>query len=241
MNAAVLHACETAGLNPPIRVVLFDLDGTLVDSAPDLAGATNEMLLARELPLLPLEQLRPMAGAGARGMMGLAFQVTPQDPPFEALKAEFFDRYEARLLRETRAFEGVEALLAGLESQGLGWGIVTNKSERFALPLTAGLGLDRRAAAVIGGDTTPHAKPHPEPLFEAARRAGVAPEHCIYVGDDHRDITAGRAAGMQTVAVSWGYLGRGEPIEAWGADAIARRPQDLLALVRAALYRQVGS
>lgn len=238
MNAAVLRAPEAMRLSRPLRAVLFDLDGTLVDSAPDLAGATNEMLLARALPPLPLEQLRPMAGAGARGMMGLAFQVTPQDQRFEALKAEFFDRYEARLLRETRAFDGVEALLEGLESLGLGWGIVTNKSERFALPLTAGLGLARRAVAVIGGDTTPHAKPHPEPLYEAARRAGLAPEECIYVGDDHRDILAGRAAGMQTVAVSWGYLGRGEPIEAWGADALAAQPQELLALVRGALQQQ---
>lgn len=241
MSLAVLQAREQGWLGRPIRAVLFDLDGTLVDSAPDLAGATNEMLLARQLPALPLDTLRPMAGAGARGMMGLAFQVAPPDQRFDALKSEFFDRYEARLLHETRAFDGVEALLAGLESLGLAWGIVTNKSERFALPLTAGLGLAQRAAAVIGGDTTAHAKPHPEPLLEAARRAGVAPEHCIYVGDDHRDIVAGRAAGMQTVAVSWGYLGRGEPIEAWGADAIATRPEDLLAMVRTVLQMQTGS
>lgn len=241
MSLALLQAREQGWLSRPIRAVLFDLDGTLVDSAPDLAGATNEMLLARQLPALPLDMLRPMAGAGARGMMGLAFQVAPPDQRFDALKGEFFDRYEARLLNETRAFDGVEALLAGLESLGLAWGIVTNKSERFALPLTAGLGLAQRAVAVIGGDTTAHAKPHPEPLLEAARRAGVAPENCIYVGDDHRDIVAGRAAGMQTVAVSWGYLGRGEPIEAWGADAIATRPEDLLAMVQTVLRAQTGS
>lgn len=241
MSVAVLQTRAWGRLSQPIRAVLFDLDGTLVDSAPDLAGATNEMLLARQLPALPLDTLRPMAGAGARGMMGLAFQVSPQDEPFEALKAEFFDRYEARLLRETQVFDGVEDLLSGLETSGLGWGIVTNKSERFALPLTAGLGLAQRSLAVIGGDTTPHAKPHPAPLLEAARRAGVTPEHCVYVGDDHRDVMAGQAAGMQTVAVSWGYLGRGEPIEAWGADAIAPRPEDLLALVRGALQLHSGS
>jgi phosphoglycolate phosphatase len=186
------------------------------------------MLLARGLPPLPLEQLRPMVGAGARGMMGLAFQATPQDECFAALKAEFFDRYEARLLRETRAFEGVPAMLDRLGAAGLPWGIVTNKSERFALPLSAGLGLAQQAAAVVGGDTTPHAKPHPAPLLEAARRAGIEPAHCVYVGDDERDITAGRAAGMQTVAVAWGYLGKGQPIQAWGADIVLSSPPELL-------------
>ena len=216
-----------------IRTVLFDLDGTLVDSAPDLAGATNEMLVARGLPALPLEFLRPMVGAGARGMMGLAFQVAPQDPRFGALKAEFFDRYELRLLQETQVFAGVPELLDALSHAGLAWGIVTNKSERFALPLTAGLGLAVRAAAIVGGDSTPHTKPHPAPLLEAARRAGVAPEHCVYVGDDHRDILAGRAAGMLTVAVSWGYLGQGEAIEDWGADLIVDTPAQLLAWLQA--------
>ncbi|WP_282823168.1 phosphoglycolate phosphatase [Pelomonas sp. V22] len=230
---SAVMAMNKPALGSALRAVLFDLDGTLVDSAPDLAGATNEMLLARGLPALPVDYLRPMVGAGARGMMGLAFQCTPQDPRFEALKAEFFDRYELRLLQQTQAFAGVPELLDALEADGLAWGIVTNKSERFALPLTAGLGLAVRAAAVIGGDTTPHTKPHPAPLLEAARRAGVAPEHCIYVGDDHRDILAGRAAGMQTVAVSWGYLGQGEAIEDWGADLIAHTPAELLRWLRA--------
>lgn len=228
--SAVLKPCRP-GLFGRIKAVLFDLDGTLVDSAPDLAGATNEMRRERGLPDVSYEHLRPMVGAGARGMMGVAFGLTPLDERFEALKAEFFDRYEARLLQDTRLFDGVPALLEGLQAAGLGWGIVTNKSERFALPLTAGLGLQQRALAVIGGDTTPHTKPHPEPLFEAARRAGVAPEHCLYVGDDERDIMAGRAAGMQTVAVSWGYLGRGQPITAWGADVIVDTPQQLLVLL----------
>ncbi|WAC75935.1 phosphoglycolate phosphatase [Roseateles sp. SL47] len=212
-----------------VRAVLFDLDGTLVDSAPDLAGATNEMLLARGLPAVPFERLRPMVGAGARGMMGVAFGVTPQDEAFAALRTEFFDRYEARLLQSTYAFEGVEEMLAGLVAAGLSWGIVTNKIERFALPLARGLGWDRMASAVIGGDTTGHAKPHPAPLLEAARRAGVDPLHCIYVGDDVRDIQAGKAAGMPTVAVRWGYLGQGEPIDAWGADVILDTPSELLA------------
>ncbi len=211
-----------------IRGVLFDLDGTLVDSAPDLAGATNDMLRARGLAAVPFERLRPMVGAGARGMMGVAFDVSPLDTRFTALRDEFFDRYEARLLQDTRPFDGVPQMLWGLVAAGLSWGIVTNKSERFALPLTRGLGWSTEAAAIVGGDSTPHAKPHPAPLLEAARRAGLSPEHCIYVGDDARDIVAGRAAGMPTVAVRWGYLGDGLPIEEWGADVVLDAPAQLL-------------
>ena len=175
MSAAMLNSPVGVGTRATIRTVLFDLDGTLVDSAPDLAGATNEMLVARGLPEVPFERLRPMVGAGARGMMGVAFGVSPKEMTFPALRDEFFDRYERRLLRATRPFDGVAAMLQALSDDGLSWGIVTNKSERFALPLARGLGWSERAAAVVGGDTTPHSKPHPEPLLEAARRAGVAP------------------------------------------------------------------
>lgn len=210
------------------RAVLFDLDGTLVDSAPDLAGAGNEMRLHRGLPALPFEHFRPMVGSGARGMVGIALQVTPEDAAFAALRDEFLDRYAARLTRESRVFAEMLPVLAALDAQPLRWGIVTNKAERFTAPVVAGLGLAERAAVVICGDTTPHAKPHPAPLLEAARRMGVPPASCIYVGDDLRDVQAGRAAGMRTVAVAWGYLGRGEPIAAWNADAVIQRPDELL-------------
>ena len=234
MSAAMLNSPAGVGTRATIRTVLFDLDGTLVDSAPDLAGATNEMLVARGLPEVPFERLRPMVGAGARGMMGVAFGVSPKEMTFPALRDEFFDRYERRLLRTTRPFDGVAAMLQALSDDGLSWGIVTNKSERFALPLARGLGWSERAAAVVGGDTTPHSKPHPEPLLEAARRAGVAPGECVYVGDDARDVLAGRAAGMPTIAVRWGYLGDGEPIEAWGADVVLDAPSQLVEWLRAA-------
>ena len=234
MSAAMLNSPAGVGTRATIRTVLFDLDGTLVDSAPDLAGATNEMLVARGLPEVPFERLRPMVGAGARGMMGVAFGVSPKEMTFPALRDEFFDRYERRLLRATRPFDGVAAMLQALSDDGLSWGIVTNKSERFALPLARGLGWSERAAAVVGGDTTPHSKPHPEPLIEAARRAGVAPGECVYVGDDARDVLAGRAAGMPTIAVRWGYLGDGEPIEAWGADVVLDTPAQLVEWLRAA-------
>ena len=233
MSTAMLNSPAGVQTRAAIRTVLFDLDGTLVDSAPDLAGATNEMLVARGLPEVPFERLRPMVGAGARGMMGVAFGVSPKEMTFPALRDEFFDRYERRLLRATRPFDGVAAMLQALLDDGLSWGIVTNKSERFALPLARGLGWSE-CAAVVGGDTTPHSKPHPEPLLEAARRAGVAPGACVYVGDDARDVLAGRAAGMPTIAVRWGYLGDGEPIEAWGADVVLDTPGQVVEWLRAA-------
>lgn len=208
--------------------VLFDLDGTLVDSAPDLAGAANDLRVAQGLDPLPYERLRPMVGTGARGMVGAAFGLAPGDEGFEPLRDAFLARYAERLLQATRVFDAVEPMLVALEAAGLRWGIVTNKAMRYAEPVVRGLALQTRAAALIAGDTTPYSKPHPEPLFEAARRLALAPGDCVYVGDDHRDIVAGRAAGMRTLAAAWGYLGCGEPIEAWGADAVLEEPSELL-------------
>jgi len=218
-------------MNPRPQALLFDLDGTLIDSAPDLAGTANDMRERRGMTLLPYARLRPMVGSGARGMVGAAFGVKPGDADFEALREEFLEHYPGRSLRETRVFGEVEPLLQRIESIGVPWGIVTNKIERYTLPIVDGLGLAQRAGAVVCGDTTPHAKPHPQPLLEAARRLGVAPQTCVYIGDDLRDVQAGRAAGMQTIAVGWGYLGEGEPIEAWGADFIVERPDQLLKLL----------
>jgi len=211
-----------------VRAVLFDLDGTLVDSAPDLGHAVDRMRVARGLPSLPLAHYRPMAGAGARGMIGLAFGHRPDHPEYPALRDEFFANYEACLTERTRPFDGVAQLLDALLAQGLAWGVVTNKMERFALPLTAGLPLFGTAATVVGGDTTPHPKPHPAPLLEAARRIGLAPQQCLYVGDDERDIVAGKAAGMPTVAALYGYLGEVQDVSAWQADAVIASPLDLL-------------
>ena len=215
-----------------VRGVLFDLDGTLIDSAPDLAGAANRLRADHGMPPLPLEQLRPMVGSGARGMVGVAFGVAPGEPRFESLRDAFLAHYEAGLLEQTHPFDGVDAMLSSLESAGIAWGIVTNKAMRFTTPIVAGLGLAQRAAVVVCGDTTPHAKPHPEPLLHAARAMGLAPESVVYVGDDLRDAQAARAAGMAMVAATWGYLGLGEPVHTWGADALADAPSQLMDWLR---------
>ena len=218
-----------APMRPAVRGVLFDLDGTLIDSAPDLAGAANRLRADHGLPPLPLAALRPMVGSGARGMVGVAFGVKPGEPRFEELRDAFLAHYEAGLLQATRPFDGVEAMLAALEESGTPWGIVTNKATRFTAPIVAGLGLAQRATVVVCGDTTPHSKPHPEPLFAAARAMGLPPGHVAYVGDDLRDAQAAQAAGMPMIAATWGYLGLGEPVEAWGADVVADAPSDVLA------------
>jgi len=214
-----------------VQAVLFDLDGTLIDSAPDLAGAANELRAAHGLPALPYELFRPMVGAGARGMLSVAFDLGPQHERFIELRDDFLRRYEQRMTHETRIFDAVLPVLEVLEQRRRPWGIVTNKAARFTDPLVRSLGLQLRAAAVVAGDTTPHSKPHPAPLLEAARRVGFTPEQCMYVGDDVRDVQAGRAAGMTTVVAGWGYLGPGEPIEAWGAEYIIKTPAELLNLL----------
>ncbi|VTU34710.1 Phosphoglycolate phosphatase [Variovorax sp. PBL-H6] len=212
------------------RAVLFDLDGTLIDSAPDLGAAADQMRTDRGLASLPLERYRPMAGAGARGMLGVAFGITPDVPDFAPMREEFFLNYEARMMR-ARVFEGVAELVASLCAQGLQWGVVTNKSVRFTEPLTRAMPLFATARAIVSGDTTPYAKPHPEPLLEAARRLGVPPERCIYVGDDERDMAAGRAAGMRTVAAAYGYMGADADLTRWEADAAIESPLQLLQLL----------
>lgn len=212
-----------------IHAVLFDLDGTLIDSAPDLAVAADKLRTDRGMTSLPFEMYRPMAGAGARGLIGVAFGLKPSDSEFPALKEEFFVNYERCMTERTYAFDGVVELIAAIVAAGLKWGVVTNKAERFALPLTRRMALFETASTVVCGDTTPHSKPHPAPLLEAARQMAIAPERCIYVGDDERDIVAGHAAGMPTVAAAYGYLGAGNGTAHWNAHATIHSANELLA------------
>ena len=215
-----------------IRAVLFDLDGTLIDSAPDLGMAADKMRSDRGLPSLPLERYRPMAGAGARGMLGVAFGITPEHPDYAALREEFFVNYENCMTERTYAFQGIAELIAQLLGQGLAWGVVTNKSMRFTQPLTKRMSLFATASAVVAGDSTPYAKPHPAPLLEAARQLRLDPARCIYVGDDERDVVAGLAAGMGTVAATYGYLGSNADTQLWGAHAHIHSPLELLPLLK---------
>ena len=222
------------GIFHNVSGVLFDLDGTLIDSAPDLGAAANQMRVRRGMASLPLELYRPLCGAGARGMLEIAFAMGPDHTDFEAMREEFFSNYERCLTERTFAFDGVAELIAALHARGIAWGVVTNKSQRFALPLTAGMPLFASAGAIVSGDTTPHAKPHPAPLLEAARRMGLNPAQCLYVGDDERDIVAGHAAGMRTVAATYGYLGSRSDVAAWNAHAQINSPLALLQLLQSA-------
>ena len=217
-----------------VQAILFDLDGTLVDSAPDLGAAANKMRVDRALHPLPLSSYRAMAGAGARGMIDVAFGFTPEHPDFLALREEFFKNYEQCLTERTCAFEGVPELIGHLVAVGLPWGVVTNKSARFTDPLTRTMPLFKSARTIVSGDTTPHAKPHPAPLLEAAQQLGIDPVRCVYVGDDERDVVAGLAAGMGTVAATYGYLGHKSDPAQWGAHATINFPGALLRLLEKA-------
>ena len=217
-----------------ILAVLFDLDGTLVDSAPELGAAADKMRTDRGMPSLPSALYRPLAGAGARGMLGVAFGITPEAAEFDVLREEFYVNYETRMLTGTPIFDGIAELVDALRAQGLGWGVVTNKAARFTDPLTRAMPLFASAGAIVSGDTTPFSKPHPEPLLEAARRLGVAPGRCMYVGDDERDIVAGRAAGMQTVAATYGYMGDQADATLWKAHAAIASPLELLQMLKLA-------
>jgi len=208
------------------RAVLFDLDGTLLDSAPDMLATANEMRAVRGLDPLALEQLRPVVSKGSRAMLGVAF---PQVPAAQrdAWIPEFLQRYEALIGRHSRLFDGIEPMLDALEAAGTRWGIVTNKPEYLARLILPQLDWQARCAVLIGGDSLSERKPHPLPLLVAAERIGVAPGECVYVGDDERDILAARAAGMPSVAALWGYRLEGDDPVAWQADRRVEQPHAL--------------
>jgi N-acetyl-D-muramate 6-phosphate phosphatase len=214
-----------------IKAVLFDLDGTLADTAPDLGYAVNRMRETRGLQPLPASATRPVASLGARGLLHAGFGIGPDHPEYHAMRQEFLLLYENNICRDTRLFPGVGELLEALETRGLRWGIVTNKAERLARLLLDRLHMTYRAACLIGGDSTPHFKPHPAPLFAACTAIHEDPGACIYVGDDRRDVEAGHAAGMQVAVVRWGYLNGNDP-ESWNAEWLIEKPGDLLQYLR---------
>jgi N-acetyl-D-muramate 6-phosphate phosphatase len=209
-------------------VVLFDLDGTLADTAGDLAGAVNRIRDDRGLPPVAAEALRAHASSGARGLLGAGIGITPDDAGYVEMRDVFLAYYAEELDRTTRLFEGVDGLLAALEARGIRWGVVTNKAERFTRPVLTALGLASRAAVIVSGDTTPHPKPHPAPLLYAADALAIAPARCVYVGDDLRDVQAGNAAGMATIVAAYGYLGDSGDCRNWPATGWIAAPADLL-------------
>ena len=209
--------------------VLFDLDGTFADTAPDLGYALNVQLQARGRDPLAIDQIRRVASSGARGLLGLGFGLSPGDAEYEALSTEFLNLYAANLCRETRLFPGIEELLHVIEARGMRWGIVTNKASRFALPLMRHLCMGNRADCVVCGDSAAHRKPHPAPLLMAADTLSIDPRACIYLGDDERDMIAGRSAGMRVAVAEYGYLGVGKPPELWQADVHIAHPMELVA------------
>jgi len=226
-----LIASESQQLTAKPAAVLFDLDGTLADTAPDLCAPANRMRQAKGLPALPVADLGRFASAGARGILGRAFDITPEHPDFEGMRKEFLRGYEEGLCVETALFPGMDEVLIKLEKQGIAWGVVSNKTEVYVVPIIEQLGLANRSACSIGGDTAARAKPHPDPLYLAAEQLGVDPERCVYVGDDERDIVAGKAAGMVTVAAAYGYCGTESPPQDWQADFLIERAGQLSDLI----------
>lgn len=214
-----------------VQAVLFDLDGTLLDSAPDLAAAANVVRVNHGLEALPLANYRPYVGTGARGMLRIALGLEPGTPEFDVQREVFFQAYEGLLMQHSELFQGVPELVDALERAAIPWGIVTNKSERFTYPIVAMEATLARAGVVVCGDTTPHSKPHPAPLLHASERLGQIAQGVIYVGDDERDMQAARAAGMRGIAADYGYLGGVESTQAWQPDAAIKSPLGLLNLL----------
>ena len=212
-----------------IKAVLFDFDGTLADTALDLGHALNQQRIIRGLPELTIEQIRPIASAGSRGLLELGFNIKPGHHNYETMCDEFLDFYTQRLCHDTRLFPGDSELLEQLRLRNLPWGIVTNKPARFTRPLLKILGLDQQTACVICGDEVNHTKPHPESLLKASKYINIIPEECLYLGDDIRDVHASLAAGILPIVARYGYLGSSEPPEKWGAKYLIDHPYELLA------------
>jgi len=214
-----------------VQAVLFDLDGTFADTAPDLGRALNRLRVEQRLEPLPIAIMRAHASSGARGLLKAGLGLTPESDGYDVLRDRFLELYAENLCVETRLFEGIPELLSMIEARDLPWGIVTNKAKRFTEPLLRTLAVGHRAACIVSGDSTPHIKPHPAPLLQAAMLLSLPAGDCVYVGDDLRDVQAARAAGMRFVAAGWGYLGDGVDPRTWDADAVVSHPRELLNVI----------
>jgi len=216
------------GSTTPIRTVLFDLDGTLADTAPDLAFALNQVLAENGRAPLPFEAIRPAVSHGGIALTRLGFGLEPGHPDFEPLRQRLLAIYRDNIARETRLFPGMAELLEHIEQRRMNWGVVTNKPGWLTEPLMDALGLGQRAACIVSGDSCENRKPHPEPILHGCRLAGSEARHCVYIGDAQRDIEAGRRAGMKTLVALFGYLGDDDTPEHWQADALLDTPQAII-------------
>ncbi len=214
--------------NSSYSAILFDLDGTLADTAPDLAAALNHTLKQHGRKMLSLEQIKPAVSHGGAALIRLGFNLEPEDSGFEPLRQELLATYRTNIGRQTTLFPGMPELLEQLEQNGLSWGVVTNKPAWLTDPLMQHLGLTQRAGSIVSGDTTSHSKPHPEPILHACREIGSNPAECIYIGDAKRDIEAGKNAGTTTLVAMFGYLGADDHPTEWQADGQIKQPADIL-------------
>lgn len=213
---------------PDFSAILFDLDGTLVDTAPDLAFALNTLLEQEGYAALPYNDIRPVASNGSPGLLALGFGISKDDRHYSDLQKRFLALYQDNITRETELFEGMEDVLSALEKENITWGIVTNKPAFLTEPLLEQLNLSHRAGCIVSADTTPFSKPHPAPMLYACELIKHQPEHCLYIGDAKRDIDAGKNANMQTVTALYGYLSDQDDPDSWLADAVIKHPRDIL-------------
>ncbi|BBB15645.1 phosphoglycolate phosphatase-like protein [Candidatus Rickettsiella viridis] len=211
-----------------IDAVLFDLDGTLLDTASDLAATLNALLLAQQLPPLPLSAIRPMISEGAAGLLKLGFNLSEKDPKFPRLRQQFIEYYSQHSCEQTQLFAGVDTLIDHLETNHVAWGIVTNKSEALTMPLIEHFPLLKKAKCIVGGDTLSHSKPHPKPLLHACECIKSTPKHCVYIGDAKRDIDAANAAGMRSLIALYGYIPNQAELNSWHATAMINTPLELI-------------
>ena len=226
-----MNVHPSTSLGRTVKAVLFDLDGTFADTAPDLAIALNHTRAMRDLPPLPLAALRPQASHGSRGLLKTGFGIEPDHPDYDTLRDIFLDYYAKNICVQSQLFDDTAKLVDTLEQHGIKWGIVTNKPHRYTVPLMQALGYAERAACMVSGDTYAHAKPHPEPLLKACQLIGVAAAECLYLGDDLRDMQAANSAGMRGIIASYGYVSHDASVENWNAHGSINKPMELLGLI----------